>query len=123
MQALMKRTYVPGTDGPVKFFQLMEHDVYRIQILKFAYRWDTLIVHCQTTIRDSNHHNSSNLRVTEDEWIRREPADTSSFTELELREQWEQFKSYYIKELKNLATDGPSGGVAHGCFGCTYERF
>jgi hypothetical protein len=32
---------------------------------------------------------------------------------LELREQWEQFKSYYIKELKKLATDGPGGGVAH----------
>jgi hypothetical protein len=50
MQALMKRAYVPDTDGPVKFFKLMEHDVYHIHILKFAYRWDTLIVHCQTTI-------------------------------------------------------------------------
>jgi hypothetical protein len=33
MQALMKRMYVPDTDGPVKFFKLMEHDVYRIHIL------------------------------------------------------------------------------------------
>jgi hypothetical protein len=113
MQALMKRAYVPDTDGPVKFFKLMEHDVYRIHILKFAYRWDTLIVHCQTTIRDSNRHNGSNLRIIEDEWVRREPEDTSSLTELELREQWERFKSYYIKELKKLATDGPGGGVAH----------
>jgi hypothetical protein len=32
---------------------------------------------------------------------------------LELQEQWERFKSYYIKELKKLATDGPGGGVAH----------
>jgi hypothetical protein len=70
MQALMKRAYVPDTDGPVKFFKLMEHDVYRIHILKFAYRWDTLIVHCQTTIRDSNRHNASNLRIIEDEWVR-----------------------------------------------------
>jgi hypothetical protein len=89
-----------------------EPAVYRIHILKFAYRWDTLIVHCQTTIRDSNQHNGSNLRIIEDEWVRQEPADSSSFTELELREQWERFKAYYIKELKKLATDGP-GGVAH----------
>jgi hypothetical protein len=27
MQALMKHAYVPDTDGPVKFFKLMEHDV------------------------------------------------------------------------------------------------
>jgi hypothetical protein len=113
MQELMKRTYVPDTDGPVKFFKAMEHDVYRIHILKFAYRWDTLIVHCQTTIRDSNRHNGSNLRVIEDEWVRREPTDTSNFSDLELREQWERFKSYYIKELKKLATDGPSSGVAN----------
>jgi hypothetical protein len=113
VQALMNRAYVPDTHGPVKFFKLMEHDVYLIHILKFAYHWNTLIVHCQTTIRDSNRHNGSNLRIIEDEWVRQEPADTSSFTELELREQWERFKSYYIKELKKLATDGPGGGVAH----------
>jgi hypothetical protein len=113
MQELMKRTYVPDTEGPVKFFKAMEHDVYRIHILKFAYRWDTLIVHCQTTIRDSNRHNGSNLRFIEDEWVRREPADSSTFSALELREQWERFKSYYIKELKKLATDGKGGGVAN----------
>jgi hypothetical protein len=112
MQKLMKRSYTPDSDGPVKFFKLMKHDVYRIHILKFAYRWDTLIVHCQTTIRDSNRHNGSSLRIIDDEWVRQEPADSSSFTELELREQWERFKAYYIKELKKLATDGP-GGVAH----------
>jgi hypothetical protein len=84
MQALMKRAYVPDTDGPVKFFRLMEHDVYRIHILKFAYRWDTLIVHYQTTIRDSNRHNGINLHIIEDEWVRREPVYTSSFNELEL---------------------------------------
>jgi hypothetical protein len=33
MQELMKRTYVPDTDDPVKFFKLMEHDVYRIHFL------------------------------------------------------------------------------------------
>jgi hypothetical protein len=112
MQELMKRSYTPDSDGPVKFFKLMEHDVYRIHILKFAYRWDTLIVHCQTTIRDSNRHNGSSLRIIEDEWARQEPADSSSFTELELCEQWERFKAYYIKELKKLATDGP-GGFSH----------
>jgi hypothetical protein len=112
MQELMKRSYTPNSDGPVKFFKLMEHDVYHIHILRFAYRWDTLIVHCQTTIRDSNWHNGSSLRIIGDEWAHQEPADSSSFTELELREQWERFKAYYIKELKKLATDGP-GGVAH----------
>jgi hypothetical protein len=80
--------------------------------LKFAYRWETLIVHCQTTIRDSNRHNGSSLRIIEDEWACQEPADSSSFTKLELREEWGCFKAYYIKELKKLATNGP-GGVAH----------
>jgi hypothetical protein len=112
MQELMQRSYTPDSDGPVKIFKLMEHDVYRIHILKFAYRWDTLIVHCQTTIRDSNRHNGSSLRIIEDEWVRQEPADSSSFTKLELCKQWERFKAYYIKELKKLATDRP-GGIAH----------